>query len=93
MWPMLFYHLRQPLFYSRIFVPGLFSHILRSVTRRYIQYTVSRGPLARDGVVGGRDGVDRELADAPPPGRRVRVLLEVRHPKPRQEAQGEEVSQ
>ena len=86
---MLFYHLRQPLFYSRIFVPGLFSHILRSVTRRYS----NPGPLARDGVVSGRDGVDRELADAPPPGRRVRVLLEVRHPEPRQEAQGEEVSQ
>ena len=49
--------------------------------------------MARDGVVGGRDCVDRELADAPPSGRRVRVLLEVRHPEPRQEAQGEEVSE
>ena len=83
-----FYHLMQPPFNSDLdSAPWLIPPI--SLTRKFI----NSGPLARDGVVGGRDGVDRELADAPPPGRRVRVLLEVRHPEPRQETQGEEVSE
>ena len=50
------------------------------------------GGRSKHGVVGRRDRVDRELAYAPPSGRRVGVLLEVRHPEPRQETQGKEVS-
>ena len=49
------------------------------------------GGRFKDGVVGRRDRVNRELTDAPPAGRRVGVLLEVRHPEPRQETQGKEV--
>lgn len=47
--------------------------------------------VLQNGVVSRRDRVDRELADAPPAGRRVGVLLEVRHPEPRQETQGKKV--